>query len=235
MVKNISALFSIALDYEDNSLRMQQSTAYTNVILDILDFKQRRFIRQNNHFHSIISDTKNKIQAIMDTQTQEIVIKESVLQLLAHPVIIPEIREQDLLHIKTALNDWINYYGQIARNIYNMEFNNEIHTQTLYDFLDNIGSTASHMFWFITEGMENIFTHSKAKKVIVNIQSIRGGFIFSIIDNGEGLIRTSGSEHPDKGTGLKALRNMAELMGCSLSFDRDDKGYGLKISLKKLS
>jgi len=53
----------------------------------------------------------------------------------------------------------------------------------------------------------------------------------TITDDGEGLIRTAGSDNPQKGTGLKAIRNLIGNSGGTLKMGRGSNGWGLSLEI----
>lgn len=231
LAENVSSLFSIALEYEKIKILMNNSNTIHSTLHNVLDYKRSRYIRMNNLYHSMIADSNAILKKVLNEEELKADNHENVLKLVAAPRLTPELRESDLINVKTGLMQWIDQLGNLAVKSIKLEYKNQVSEVMLEKFLDVLKDKSCHMFWFVLECFENIIKHSQASRAIVLTQETSRGIKFSIVDNGEGLVRTSGSQNPENGSGLFAMKNLALLMNCNIEFARDDKGFGLSISL----
>lgn len=104
----------------------------------------------------------------------------------------------------------------------------EIPPKTLMRLSDIIKAPA-HLYYIAMEAVDNIRLHSEATKMSIRLREDGTAIALTIEDNGEGLLRKAGTETPAKGTGLRAIRNLAVDSGAECRMSKGADGKGLKI------
>lgn len=89
------------------------------------------------------------------------------------------------------------------------------------------GDSAVHVYRVLQEALNNIARHSGAKKAWVRLWFAADQLELQVEDRGLGFA----IEHPRQGLGLVAMRERAELLGGSLTFERPDGG-GTRVRLR---
>jgi len=82
-------------------------------------------------------------------------------------------------------------------------------------------SAATHLYHIAQEAVTNAVEHSKAKRVWIGLNSVKGSIILTIKDDGVGL-----PERPEesRGMGLQIMRYRAGMIGASLDVQPDAEG-----------
>jgi hypothetical protein len=87
----------------------------------------------------------------------------------------------------------------------------------------------ANLHYIALEAVENIEKHSQAGKAGISLQALENGAIeLAIEDDGEGLLRTAGSETP-RGEGVRAIRSLAADSGAECRMSKGKDGRGLRI------
>jgi signal transduction histidine kinase len=81
------------------------------------------------------------------------------------------------------------------------------------------GDSAVHIYRVLQEALNNVARHSGAKKAWVRLRFAAGGLELEVEDRGTGFVPT-----PRQGLGLVAMRERAELLGGTLTFDTPAEG-----------
>ncbi len=92
------------------------------------------------------------------------------------------------------------------------------------------GGGLRHIYWLLAESVENAIQHSQARNLEIKLFEDGGSLHLHITDDGEGLVRTAGSENPRKGRGLPAVRNLAGAAGGRAVMARSKEG-GLSVQV----
>lgn len=91
-------------------------------------------------------------------------------------------------------------------------------------------SAPANLHYIALEAAENIQKHSQASNALISLRALDEGTIELVIsDDGEGLLRTAGSEKPARGEGIQAIRNLASDSGAECKMSKGDNGRGLRI------
>ncbi len=99
------------------------------------------------------------------------------------------------------------------------------------------GRGIENLFWIFSEIISNVIKHSQAKKLSVVLSKTSKYIVIDFIDNGEGIFRTTNTEHP-QGRGLNAIQNFLILYSrqnafqkAKLNIDRGEAGMGTHLQL----
>jgi len=104
----------------------------------------------------------------------------------------------------------------------------QIAPQTLLKLSDRVPSP-THLHYIALEAVENIRNHSEATSMAIRLAETDGAISLIIEDNGEGLLRTAGTDNPTRGAGIPAIRSLAFDSGAECRMSKGDDGRGLRI------
>jgi nitrate/nitrite-specific signal transduction histidine kinase len=90
----------------------------------------------------------------------------------------------------------------------------------------------NYFFWILLESIINAILHSEGKILGIDIEDNEKFYIFKIYDDGEGILRKTGTYYPDKGTGLKLLKNIATLTKANFMIKKGPNGFGTSIEFQ---
>jgi signal transduction histidine kinase len=85
------------------------------------------------------------------------------------------------------------------------------------------GNAAVHVYRVLQEALNNVARHSSAKRAWVRLRFAAGRLVLEIEDHGAGFAVT----RKRQGIGLVAMRERAELLGGTITFDRPAEGGAL--------
>lgn len=95
------------------------------------------------------------------------------------------------------------------------------------------GRDASLLLWLIGEAVTNVVEHSDARRLLIESSESHGIAGLKIEDDGEGLVRKTGSMSPETGRGFAAIKAMAALLHLELRITRGEGGLGTSLRLFK--
>ncbi len=87
--------------------------------------------------------------------------------------------------------------------------------------------------WFLSEAVANAIEHSDGRRLLIESTENRGGIVLTIEDDGEGLIRKTGSMNPAGGQGFPFLQAAAQLLGLELRVTKGEGGLGTSLRLHR--
>lgn len=91
-------------------------------------------------------------------------------------------------------------------------------------------SAPANLHYIALEAVDNIQKHSQATNALISLGALEDGTIELVIsDDGEGLLRTAGSEKPARGEGIRAIRSLAADSGAECKMSKGENGRGLRI------
>lgn len=91
-------------------------------------------------------------------------------------------------------------------------------------------ASPANLHYIALEAIENIEKHSQAGRAAISLQALEDGTIeLAIEDDGEGLLRTAGSETPARGEGVRAIRSLALDSKADCRMSKGRNGRGLRI------
>lgn len=92
------------------------------------------------------------------------------------------------------------------------------------------GDDAGLLLWFISEAVANAIEHSEGRRLLIQSAENRDVVSLIIEDDGEGLIRKTGSMTPS-GDGFSFLQAAAGLLGLELRIGKGEGGLGTSLRL----
>lgn len=95
------------------------------------------------------------------------------------------------------------------------------------------GEDAGLLLWLVAEAVTNVVEHSDARRLLIETGVTHGIPGLKIEDDGEGLVRKTGSMSPATGLGFGALHAMAALLHLEMRVTRGEGGLGTSIRLFK--
>ncbi|MCB1322232.1 MAG: hypothetical protein KDK34_18370, partial [Leptospiraceae bacterium] len=222
LLATIAPLIALALKYELNFAELRLYRNRINNIKQVIRYQQSRYVRIADHFNRLSTRVLDRLRQSNGQEGDELV--QEVRSHADAPV--PRLGSQGEGYM--SLIEWIDSLGSRASSAIGLDFQQDVDPELVRELSERIGVSFQNLFWIIAEAIDNVILHSQAQKLHIQIQKTDDQHIhLSIIDNGEGLIRTSGSADPTRGSGLKAIRHLTEESGGVLELDRDEKGHGL--------
>jgi chromosome segregation ATPase len=234
---NIAPLFAVAVQFERNNAELLLHRARIHNFKQVTHYQERRYLKTANQLHRLSTRILPVLrdglpQNAADSETERDAgrsgdpLSEDLLR---------EINDYSQLALPGSLQNavdflqWIETLGARLSSDVNLNFEHELSMDSLGRLADRIGSGFQNLYWLVAEALENVARHSQATKLSIALTETDGHFKFSIVDNGEGLVRTAGTERPEHGGGLAAISNLAEAAGGHAAFARDANGHGLAV------
>ncbi|MDH5657081.1 MAG: hypothetical protein OEZ34_14300, partial [Spirochaetia bacterium] len=202
---SLSPLISRTLMYHLNNLELQKSRKDR-----ISTEKIEKFIAHK--FKNIVS----RIQNIQEQESYEVI-----------PDIFSSFPDN-----KKSENDfkvWIETISEIIKKRLSAKISVNLDSHALRSLKNNTGINYELLFWYIAEAGDNTILHSDANAVEISLNEDSNFVALIYSDNGEGLTRTAGSETPEKGTGLDAIKEIIELSGGTFHKSKRPDSYGLEL------
>ena len=227
---NVAPLFAVAVQYERNNTELKLHRARIHNFQQVTQYQERRYLQTANQLHSLSTRILPVLQQVGGEEAGE---TQSAVALPAD--LLRDVNDFSQLPLPGSIENavdfmqWIDTLGSRISNA-NLVFENELSVDLLRRLADRIGNGFQNLYWLVAEAFENVARHSQATRLSVElVEETNGQFRFSIVDNGEGLVRTAGTNKPAHGTGLRAISNLAEAAGGHAAFARDANGHGLAI------
>lgn len=232
LAEYIAPLIAVALKHEINRESVHRLGARLDDAEAVVGYLQNQMMRLSNHLHSVAQRSLRDITAYrkkhgLDTYPLDEDLVSELRRLSEDPVL----RDQDLRNTSEGLKNWIDELGGRAVALLGLEYESRIPEEDLEFLVESIGPPVRNFFELLREAVSNVIQHSRAGHLIIFLTRNDNTFEFTIEDNGEGLVRTSGQTEPERGTGLKAIQHLAHSMGATCEFTRDARGYGHVIRL----
>ena len=221
ILSHIAPLLAAALHQEKNSYRLKDMESYNQSFRQVNHYLQERYVHVVKHIQKVIQRLERQLP---DS------IKADLLRNLEFPpsMVLPlasSPQEENLSFIK-----WIDLLGKRAQQVTGLSFQKEIHLETVRDLNHFVGKNFRSIYWLTSEAVSNVIHHSQATQMRIVLGKENGKIQLAIIDNGDGLARTSErKKNNPAGQGLEAIRNLAKTCGAQVEFGRDEKGHGLAV------
>lgn len=109
--------------------------------------------------------------------------------------------------------------------------NFNIQVEHLVNLVNQNSEDLQYLFWFIAEVASNAIEHSDARRLLLHSYIDKDITVFQLEDDGEGLIRKTGSMNPTSGQGFSFLKAVAGLYGLELRIGKGEGGLGTAYTL----
>lgn len=222
LLHNTAPLLAIALRHEQHMKELEGLYTAMRYQDGVLTYLNNRFNRAGQEIVHIASSMKEKLEGNVD---------ESALYNLKLYSDLPLLSYTSQGRDASDFAGWIRHLARSAAERTNIETRIDLEEKALRLLSAALGHAFKFLFYLVSESIENIIRHSQATMMQLELKLTDSWISFSILDNGEGLIRTTGSEKPD-GQGLQAIRNLALFTGGSVDFSRDENGHGHAILIR---
>jgi len=124
---------------------------------------------------------------------------------------------------------WIDTATQSVQARSPMKVSVEIDRKAVEAIQKRCGTEFENIFWFVAEAIENSIRHSEATELSIVAHREESTPFLSIADNGEGLLRTIGTEEPTNGIGFGAMKSLIAAANGTLFSGKNEDGTGLKL------
>lgn len=222
LLHNTAPLLAIALRHEQHMKELEGLYTAMRYQDGVLTYLNNRFNRAGQEIVHIASSMKEKLEGNVDESALYNLKLYSDLPLLSYTS-----RGRDA----SDFAGWIRHLARSAQERTNIETRINLDEKALRLLSAALGHAFKFLFYLVSESIENIIRHSQATVMQIELSLSDSWISFSILDNGEGLIRTTGSEKPD-GQGLQAIRNLGLFTGGTVDFERDENGHGHAILIR---
>ncbi len=227
LMENVSPVLAIGLKYEHNLSELRRFHATTRFRDNALDYLQDRFMKAGADIRKIASAIEVKIPR----QSEEPWFDDSVLYKIASLSEMPVLHLKDESRSAPEFETWLSILARRCAEKINLEQEVKVDMESLHLLHHHLGASFKFLFWLAAEALENVIRHSQATRLTITVAQPENSRIrLAIVDNGEGLVRTSGTEKPD-GHGLRAIQNLGQSTGGTVRFGRDENNHGLAIEI----
>ncbi len=225
-----SPLFAVALRYEQHRAELQLHRSRIHHYREAISYRDRRYARAASALRSLSENTLRRIKADPDQEKLP-------------PDVLREVEAQSALPLPSLFGEpphqtqflrWIEALAERARREAGIQTSLALDAGAVDQLVERIGAGFRNLYWLSQEAVDNVILHSQATTLEISLSEVEERLRFVIVDNGEGLVRTAGTETPERGAGLRAIRNLARAAGAHIHFGRDAKGHGLSIELEWL-
>ncbi|MBW7859008.1 MAG: hypothetical protein H3C43_12115, partial [Leptonema sp. (in: Bacteria)] len=177
----------------------------------------QRFIQKRN-FDLLLSRSNSIDEENRRLLNQKIRLTSPLIE-LADSISVEANLETYLQHIKRELKTTAIY----------PDFN--VKVEHIMNIVTPANEDIQYLFWFIAEIATNAIEHSDARRLLMQSYIENDITIFRIEDDGEGLIRKTGSMNPTSGLGFSFLKAIAALYGLELRISKGEGGLGTAYTL----
>jgi len=224
-LKAVSPILAIALKFERIFSELRHYRTNINHYDDIGSFLQYRSIKTARELSGLVSRLQESIASGESASQTDLAGRLKTY--LETP--LPRFEEKSDLVV--MLDSFVSDLGEMARDRTGLEFSKSLPDDMMQMLHERTGRSMRNLFWLTGEAVENVVRHSQATKMEISLKEENGSIVYSIWDNGEGIVRTAGTEKPEKGMGLKAIRSLAYASGAQALFERGPGGYGLVVRI----
>ncbi|GIX40966.1 MAG: hypothetical protein KatS3mg129_3278 [Leptospiraceae bacterium] len=207
------------------------STSFENDEFQKYNQQLNQFIKYYNELENIFLYKTNKaIEYINSYNKKEnpanFFQKEDLLNFIYSEIIqIPQYMQK-----KWNNELIINFFNKIENVISYSEYIFKKPQQANYETLLNYFSKKqNYFFWIIFEFLVNAILHSEGKIFGIDIINNEKFFILKLYDDGEGILRKTGSYYPEKGNGIKLFQYSAPILQSKLNITKGPDGFGTSI------
>lgn len=229
LLTSASPLFAVTLRYERRRAELDLHRSRIHHFRQVISYRDRRYLEAAGELQSLASRLRERVASgAVNGELGDPEFLRNIERSADEP--LPQLFSDESRHLRFA--EWIDNIGARAARGAGLSFEHDIELEALERLARRTGSGFRNLFWLAYEAIDNVVQHSQATKLFAGLRGAGNQIEFSIIDNGEGLIRTAGTETPARGEGLRAIRNLARAAGADIEFGRDEKGHGLAIHVR---
>ena len=136
-------------------------------------------------------------------------------------------KETEKIKNSFSLEEWITLFKDISRNLV---LEKAIDKDSEEKLKEKLKDGYYNLYWICAEAIQNIIEHSHAKQAKISlVNSKRMDIIeLSILDDGDGLLRTVGSESIEE---IPKIHSLAIASNGQMSVKKGLSGYGLGIHI----
>ena len=225
-LEKLSPLIALNLEKQLNLKILIEKKNHNESLQKVNQYLQKSYIDIGQYTQNLLekikidisSDTKDDIQMTMEKKNY---LRLFLLQLW---------KENETLEFNhLSFIKWITSLANLAEEKAKITFLQEINLDDLSELISHIGNTFSNLYWLIGEAINNVISHSHANKLHIYLERKNNKFILGIVDDGDGIIRTSGTKTNQWGQGLQIIHDLAKTMGANLKLNDNTETQGLAL------
>ncbi len=230
LLNQVSPLIAAALRFEQNQDELGRYRKARKYADQVNSYLERRFLESTHKIKRIAKELAPKDPESPEEKEKKRLAKGILAETRSFTTLpIPGTSENG--RSPEEFGKWLGELGKRAGESMGVQFQLEMEPSVSDLLYKRLGRSFRNLFWVAQEAVENVIQHSQAKQLAIGLNRNGEEIQFTITDDGEGLVRTAGTEDPRKGTGLKAIRNLTGNTGGRVEYARDDNGYGFRLKL----
>ncbi len=222
LLSHIAPLLAVCVRQKKVSTAIESFNMQIGNYRQVNHYLQNRYLAITKH----VQDMKYNLQRELPTSIKTNVLEKLELPSEFIPSLSQTAEEEHLRFVK-----WVDFLGERAQEAIGLKFSQSINHEVAQKLSQHMGESFQNIYWLLSEAVTNVIHHSKATEMKVALTKENGNFRLSIQDNGDGIVRTSGTTKPVRGNGLKTIHSLAHTSGAEIQLARDEKGHGLTLLL----
>ena len=221
LMEQISPLIAASLRYEQNKEELSHYRSTQGYSDHVSSYLEGRFFESIRKMGQVVDDLP---------RIREPELPESILADIESLSRLP-IPGRNGERTGDEFKRWLEELGRRAETGTGISLKLDIHDQGVDALREHIGPSFRNLFWISKEAVDNVIQHSQANNLEITLDQTPDEILFRITDDGEGLVRTAGTDTPRNGAGLKAIKNLTANTGGKITFGRAANGYGLSVNI----
>ena len=217
LLENLIPVLSTSFENDEFKKKNQQ---IFDSFYSIKDLENIFLYKQNKSNDYIFSYNLKK------ENQEKILKKEDLLYFIYSKVFeIPKLSQKQLT--KELIDEFLTTIEEV---LFRSEYIFKKPSFNHWDFIvEKFQDYPSYFFWVLIEFFLNAILHSEGKIFGIELYNDEKFHILKLYDDGEGILRKTGSYFPEKGTGIKLFQNIANLINAKLIITKGLDSFGTSI------
>jgi hypothetical protein len=217
LLENLIPVLSTSFENDEFKKKNQQIFDSFRSIKDLENIFLYKQNKSNDYIFSYNLKKENQ---------EKILKKEDLLYFIYSKVFeIPKLSQKQLT--KELIDEFLTTIEEV---LFRSEYIFKKPSFNHWDFIvEKFQDYPSYFFWVLIEFFLNAILHSEGKIFGIELYNDEKFHILKLYDDGEGILRKTGSYFPEKGTGIKLFQNIANLINAKLIITKGLDGFGTSI------
>ena len=171
-----------------------------------------------------------KIMQHLERQLPQSIKSDLMPKLTLPATLVPPLTEL-ASQTEQAFIKWVEQQAQIARDTKKLNVVMGLQVEAVRKLQKNLGTNFNNLYWLIGEAITNVVRHSHASQLEITLNdNSQQDVCLSIIDNGDGIMRTTkGTQEFPKDGGIELMRGIAIVCGAQFKLCNNAHGRGLAL------
>ena len=217
LLENLIPVLSTSFENDEFKKKNQQIFDSFRSIKDLENIFLYKQNKSNDYIFSYNLKKENQ---------EKILKKEDLLYFIYSKVFeIPKLSQKQLT--KELIDEFLTTIEEV---LFRSEYIFKKPSFNHWDFIvEKFQDYPSYFFWVLIEFFLNAILHSEGKIFGIELYNDEKFHILKLYDDGEGILRKTGSYFPEKGTGIKLFQNIANLINAKLIITKGLDSFGTSI------